>query len=184
MISYAVIDSSTVDFNDPEEDLKHLSLQASMIVYRDKKNPNYESNATKFITVCKTLGFEKVFIHSKIALASQLEADGVHLTSRQFGQIKKAKQRGLFVIISTHTKQEAMKAQELGANMVTFSPIFATPDKGEPLGVDALAEICSSIEIPVIALGGILGDQQIDACRNAGAKGFASIRYFSLKQGE
>jgi len=63
--------------------------------------------------------------------------------------------------------------------MISFSPIFKTPNKGEPKGLESLNEVVSSVFIPVIALGGILSEEQIVLCQGSGAKGFASIRYFS-----
>ena len=63
--------------------------------------------------------------------------------------------------------------------MVTYSPIFETPDKGEPVGLHMLSELTSAVDIPVIALGGIVTDEQVEACQMSGASGFASIRYFA-----
>jgi thiamine-phosphate pyrophosphorylase len=80
--------------------------------------------------------------------------------------------------VSTHTKQEAQRAEDLGADMVTFSPVFSTPNKGEPKGVEALKRLVSLLHIPVIALGGMVSEEQIKRCQESGAFGFASIRYF------
>ena len=38
MISYAITDPSTLDFNHLERDLQRFSQKAAMIVYRDKSN--------------------------------------------------------------------------------------------------------------------------------------------------
>jgi len=81
-------------------------------------------------------------------------------------------------VISCHTITEAKKAEELGADMITYSPMFASPNKGKPLGLAALKELKGIISLPIIALGGILTEVEIDACQRAGASGFASIRYF------
>ncbi len=181
MITYAITDPSTLDFNALECDLERFSQHASMIVYRDTKNPNYAEYARLFLASVKTYekGFKKVLLHSDYLLAKVLNADGIHLKSTQFSEIAKAKDLGLFVLVSTHTVEEALKAEALGADMITMSPIFHTPNKGLPMGVDVLKMIVSKVQIPVIALGGILTKDQITACENAGAKGFASIRYFA-----
>ena len=83
------------------------------------------------------------------------------------------------MVVSTHTLEEALKAGALGADMITFSPIFKTPNKGEPKGVAELKRVALSLHIPLIALGGILSEEQVALCQQHGAKGFASIRYFS-----
>jgi len=169
MIAYAITD--LVDF----------SIEADMIVYRDKSNIDYASNAKQFIEQANKLSFSKILLHTDYKLAYELEAGGIHLTSTQFKDIEKSKALGLFVVISTHTLDEAQKAESLGADMVTFSPIFATPNKGEPKGVEELREVVSSLFIPVIALGGIVRLEHIEMCKKNGAKGFASIRYFINK---
>jgi len=180
MISYAITDPTTLNLLNIKSDIKRFSdKKANMIVYRDKENEMCTYDAQKFIDEARKYDFEKVLLHTDIALAKKLEADGVHLTSKQFSQIEEAKNEGLFVVISTHSIEEAKKAEMLGADMITYSPIFETPDKGEPVGLHMLSELTSAVDIPVIALGGIVTDEQVEACQMSGASGFASIRYFA-----
>lgn len=178
MIAYAITDPMTLDFARLSSDLKRFSQKTDIIVYRDKTNDNYSSNAKKFIIEAKKYNFDKVLLHSDVDLACLFKADGVHLTSKQFNSLEKAKFFGLFTVISTHTLTEVKEAEKLGADMITFSPIFETPNKGEPKGLDVLKEIVSRTTIPIIALGGIVTNEQIEGCKKSGAKGFASIRYF------
>ena len=178
MISYAISDPATLSFETIDDDLERIARKADMILYRDKNNPSYNSFAKIFMERARGFPFEKIVLHGSVDLASKLAADGVHLTSGQSAEIAEAKKRGLFVVISTHTVAEAAEAEALGADMITFSPIFASPGKGHPLGTAALKELKGIISLPIIALGGILTQAEIDACRAAGASGFASIRYF------
>ena len=178
MIAYAITDPSTLNFNNLETDIEHFSKKADMIVYRDKATLNYASNAKLFIDETKKYIFSKVLLHTDHRLAYKLGADGVHLTSTQFDEIKSAKDLGLLVVISTHTLKEACDASRKGADMITLSPIFKSPNKREAKGLDFLLKVVNFIDTPIIALGGILRQEQIDDCRECGAKGFASIRYF------
>lgn len=147
-------------------------------LFRDKQTFDYRTLASIFVEVCRNYKIPKVLLHGDYPLAHELKADGVHLTSTQFEMIKEAKQLGLYVIISTHTHDEALKAQELGADAITYSPIFTSPNKGEPKGLEDLKEIVDKIEIPIFALGGITSQEQINAVEDSGVYGFASIRYF------
>ncbi|HFD13924.1 MAG TPA: thiamine phosphate synthase [Epsilonproteobacteria bacterium] len=176
MVAYAITDPSTLDFNTLEKDLVNFCSKASMIVYRDKNTLEYASNAKKFLKY--THSFEQVLLHGDYILAKKLGADGVHLKSTQFTDIQKAKDLELFVVISTHTLEEAKKAERLGADMLTYSPVFPTPNKSEAVGLSALKNVVESVAIPVLALGGMVTQVQIDACVAIGAEGFASIRYF------
>ena len=179
MIAYAISDPTTLNFNFLSADLERFSQKADMIVYRDKSTPNYQNNASLFLAEAKKQNFSKILLHSDYKLAHRLKADGVHLTSSQFSDIQKANALGLFVVISTHSLDEALEAQKLGVDLVTFSPVFATPNKGEPKGVEKLEKVLSKLSIGVVALGGIVSVEQIEACQNSGAFGFASIRYFA-----
>jgi len=179
MTVYAITDPSTLNFTTLEDDLSHFATQANMIVYRDKACKEYAQNAKIFLAHAK--GFDRVLLHTDYLLAFELQADGVHLTSKQLNAIPKAKDLGLFVIVSTHTRDEALKAEAMGADMITFSPVFDTPNKGKPVGIEVLSKIVSCVDIPVLALGGILTQEQIYSCVDVGAEGFGSIRIFSQK---
>ena len=148
------------------------------VLYRDKHNPHYAVQADHFLDVCKNFQGLKAFLHQDYQLASKLGATGVHLTSQQFDDIAHAKKLGLEVIISTHTHDEVYIAEAMGADYVTYSPIFSTPNKGVPKGVIDLAEINSLTDIAIFALGGITSDDEVSALKESGVFGFASIRYF------
>ncbi len=147
-------------------------------LYRDKTNPNYKLQALRFMEVCRQFEGIKSFIHMDVELAHKLHATGVHLTSAQFSEITHAKSLGLEVIISTHTHAEVLKAEMLGADAVTYSPIFTSPGKGEPKGIEDLKELLKKCNVKVFALGGIVEEWQVDTVKKAEAYGFASIRYF------
>ena len=152
--------------------------QPDFALYRDKNNLNYAAIAELFLNICSQFENTKAMLHSDVELAAKLGAYGVHLTSLQFNEIKKAKALGLFTVVSCHSENEMLEAQKRGADAVTYSPIFSTPGKGEPKGLEDLNERVAKISLPIIALGGITTDEQIKAVEKSGCYGFASIRYF------
>lgn len=82
--------------------------------------------------------------------------------------------------VSCHSLEGAHSAVSNGADYIFFGPIFATPSKagmGAPQGTTHLAEICHSVSIPVLAIGGITLENAA-ACIIAGAAGIAAIRLF------
>ncbi|MFA6195503.1 MAG: thiamine phosphate synthase [Sulfurimonas sp.] len=149
------------------------------VLYRDKTTPYYEVQAERFMEVCSKFEGIKSFIHRHVELAQKLGATGVHLTSTQFKEISHAKELGLEVIISTHTHEEVLKAESLGADAVTYSPIFASPEKGAPKGVEDLKELLQKCDIKVFALGGIVAPWHVEIIEETKVYGFASIRYFT-----
>jgi thiamine-phosphate pyrophosphorylase len=150
-----------------------------IICFRDKESSNFEELALVFVEVCKDYNIQKILINSDFKLAKKLGAHGVHLNSMQFENIKEAKQLNLFTIISCHNFTDIKKAQNSNANAITYSPIFETPNKGEPLGIDKFNHTLDLYEdIDIIALGGIIDDKQVEEIAKTKAYAFASIRYF------
>ncbi len=162
----------------PTQESGNKSDVINIACFRDKVSSNTEELATIFVDTCKKFNIQKILINTNIELALKLNANGVHLTSTQFNEIKKAKQKDLFTIISCHSLDDIYQAEQNGADMVTYSPIFNTPNKGEAKGCNELTKIIKKVDIPVIALGGIISLAQIKEIKQTGAIGFASIRYF------
>ncbi|MGG4401970.1 thiamine phosphate synthase [Paenibacillus amylolyticus] len=78
--------------------------------------------------------------------------------------------------VSVHSIDEAKIAEERGADYLFFGHVYSTNSKPdlEPRGLYALAEVCSAVSIPVMAIGGI-EPGNIHAIRSAGAQGVAVI---------
>lgn len=146
--------------------------------FRDKTTSIYPCLSEIVIQTVREHSDAKILLHGDYELAHRLGANGVHLASTQFESIQEAKELGLYVIISTHTHEEVEKAQKFGADAVTYSPIFFSPNKGNPKGLVDLKAIVDKIRIPIFALGGILSQEQINEVEATEAYGFASIRYF------
>ena len=176
MIVYAITDPQYLDFTNPFKYIDSLSV-ADFVLYRDKSTHNYSQNARKFLELSRDKTY-KIVLHQDYILAAELNVYGVHLTSTQFDAIKSAKELGLYTIISTHNFDELRIAQMEGADAVTFSPIFETPNKGAPKGIERLKEAVAHFDIDIIALGGIVSNEHKEAIERSGAYGFASIRYF------
>jgi len=150
--------------------------QPDFALYRDKDFEDYTIFAPHFVKLCKEHQV-KAIIHNHAPLAHQLDAFGVHYSGDKLCSIGVTSSQ-LFQILSAHSLQEIKSAAELGIDAVTFSPIFSTPNKGEPKGIEVLKEVIKNSPLPVIALGGIIDSSQIEAIKESAAWGFASIRYF------
>ncbi len=146
--------------------------------FRDKISLDILPYAKTFLTYAKRYKIKNILINTHINLAFELGFDGVHLNSRQFDQIQNAKEKKLLTIISTHRLDEVLNAQEKGADGVTLSPIFATPDKGKPQGITFLKQVLKKSSIDIFALGGVVSKEEIALLSHTKVYGFASIRYF------
>ncbi len=148
-------------------------------LYRDKTFERYADFAPIFVEVCREFGV-KAMLHNDAKLAVELGAYGVHYSSDRICSVGITTTK-LFQVLSTHKPEEIIFAKELGIDAVTYSPVFASPGKGKPVGLDSLKQISGTMPLPIIALGGILTQDQVKEVQSAGAWGFASIRYFLIK---
>ncbi len=102
---------------------------------------------------------------------------GVHLGQGDAG-IERAAEAGIPLGISVTKRREAAVAELAGATYLGAGPIWETPSKPDaapPIGLEGLRDICLSVSIPVVAIGGIDASNAAD-CIRAGAAGVAVIR--------
>ena len=120
----------------------------------------------------------RLLVNDRADIAVAAKADGVHLTASSLSTkiIRTSFPSDLVVGVSTHTIDAARTAAEQGADFAVFAPVFETPGKGEPQGLERLTNICSELRpFPVIALGGV-DETNYRVVIEAGASGFAAIR--------
>jgi thiamine-phosphate pyrophosphorylase len=111
----------------------------------------------------------KILINTRADIAKATGADGVHLpAAAPFETLP-----DLIVGRSCHSIEEVQTTQ---ADLVTFGPVFSSPNKGPAVGLLLLTQACRSSK-PVFALGGITWENAAD-CMKAGAIGIAGIRLF------
>lgn len=100
-----------------------------------------------------------LLINDRVDIAMAIGADGVHLGQNGLpvGTVRRLVGHAMLIGVSAHSLEEALKAEEAGADYILFSPIFPTTCKpgAAPKGVAALIKILREVKIPVIPLGGI-----------------------------
>lgn len=129
----------------------------------------------------------RIIVNDRLDLALAAGAAGVHLgrESVDARYLVKWCRRGnapteFLVGVSCHSLEEARGAESAGANYIFFGPVFRTPSKrafGEAQGIARLAEVCGTVRIPVIAIGGV-DEVNAQDCVRTGAGGIAAIRMF------
>jgi thiamine-phosphate pyrophosphorylase len=128
----------------------------------------------------------RVLVNDRLDVALAANAAGVHLGEKSLpledvGDWRRSAGRADFLIgVSCHSQESARAAERGGADYIFFGPVFATPSKaayGAPQGIDRLREVCASVEIPVLAIGGV-NLENARECLEAGSAGIAAIRLF------
>jgi len=120
----------------------------------------------------------RVLVNDRLDIALAAGVDGVHLPSNG---LPADRVRPLVDVlgVSTHTLQEAILAEEAGADFVVFGPIFDTPGK-TAVGLNPLREVVAAVRIPVLAIGGMTAKTAPEVLA-AGAAGIAGIRLFQME---
>jgi thiamine-phosphate pyrophosphorylase len=100
-----------------------------------------------------------LIINDSLDIALAMGADGVHLGQDDL-PLTAARRLApdLLIGISTHSLEEALKAEGEGADYVNIGPIFATSTKagvGRSLGPEAITSIGSQLSVPFTVMGGI-----------------------------
>lgn len=154
---------------------------------REKDLPAGELAALARSALLAAKSGQRILINDRLDVALATGAHGVHLgeSSLPVADVTRwlrssATSPDFLVGVSCHSLESALSAAHAGASYIFFGPVFATPSKaafGPPQGLALLAEVCRSVNIPVLAIGGITADNAA-ACLSAGAFGIAAIRLF------
>ena len=101
-----------------------------------------------------------IIINDRIDIAQAIDADGVHLgqDDMHLSIARKILGKNKIIGISAGNLEEALEAQENGADYLGIGAIFFTGTKKDidiPIGIEGLRDIYSRINIPAVAIGGI-----------------------------
>ena len=120
--------------------------------------------------ICTEFG-APLLINDRIDVALAADADGVHLPAHgvPVGEARRLLGPGKLVAASTHARGEGQ-----GADLIVFGPVFETPGKAPPRGIEELRAVARD-PVPVYALGGVDASNAW-RCLDVGARGVACIR--------
>jgi hydroxymethylpyrimidine kinase/phosphomethylpyrimidine kinase/thiamine-phosphate diphosphorylase len=127
--------------------------------------------------LCRSFGIAFI-VNDDVQLALALEADGVHL-GQDDGSVSVARELlgpGRIIGKSTHNLEEALQAEQDGADYIGFGAMYPTDSKNVThiAGTAGLAAIRDRVRLPIVAIGGITTSND---CRviDAGADAVAVI---------
>ena len=157
------------------------SLQggATFIQLREKQldRPAFLQEAKESKTLCRRYGVPFV-IDDDVDLALEVDADGVHVgqSDMEAGNVREKLGPDKIVGVSARTVEQALLAQQRGADYLGVGAVFPSPTKKNAvrITVEQLRDICGSVTIPAVAIGGISLDN-IRELRGGGMRGVAVI---------
>ena len=117
-------------------------------------------------------------INDNVEIAAAIGADGVHVgqSDMEAGDVRRRLGPDKIIGVSAQTAEQALRAQEHGADYLGVGAVFPTGSKADATEVsrETLEEICRAVDIPVIAIGGI-GRENVMELKGSGICGIAVI---------
>jgi len=120
-----------------------------------------------------------LIINDRLDVAIAAGAAGVHLGQEDL-PIEAARRLAppdMLIGVSTHSVDEARRAEGEGADYIGFGPMFATSTKADalpPRTLDELGRVRAAIDLPIVAIGGIT-EQRAQQILDRGADAVAMI---------
>ena len=181
MLLYAVTDQSWLQEGQTLlsvcEDV--LSSGATFLQIREKDLDanSFEEEAAKLKELCARYKVPYV-VNDSVEIALAIDADGVHVGQSDIKgrDIRSMIGSDKILGISAGTVQEAITAENAGADYIGVGAVFGTSTKknARNLTVEKLKEISSAVSIPVVAIGGINGKNLMELS-GSGVDGVAVV---------
>ncbi len=152
---------------------------ATCIQLREKKLDKNEflEEAIEISKLCKSFKVPLI-INDDVDIAIKSGADGVHVGQDDMtvSEVRSLVGENLIVGVSAHSVNEALEAVKGGADYLGAGAVFATSTKKDAnlLPREILKDICSAVEIPVVAIGGITRDN-LSELSGSGVSGVALV---------
>ena len=158
---------------------KALKGGATMIQIREKDldEKDFLSEAEELLALCRSYNVPFI-VNDNVELAVKIGADGVHVGQSDMNarDVRALIGNDKILGVSTQTVEQALFAQECGADYLGVGAVFPTgsKDDAEVLDRKTLMDICKAVSIPVVAIGGITKDN-VRELKGTGIAGISVI---------
>lgn len=119
-----------------------------------------------------------LIINDNVDIAVKVGADGAHI-GQDDEEIKSAREKlgaDKIIGLSAATVEEAVQAEQSGADYIGVGAVFNTLTKldANTVSFETLKEICNTVKIPVVAIGGISKNNALELA-GTGIKGISVV---------
>ena len=176
---YVIVDTAVLRGRSPGDAAREaIRGGARAIQLRDKEREKGEllPLALELKEICAQKGV-LFLINDHLDLALAADADGLHLgqTDLPLPTARRLLPVDRIIGVSTKTVEQALKAQQEGADYVAVGAMYPTPTKeSRVVGPQTLSQIREKVSLPLVAIGGINRDN-VGEVMAAGADAVAVI---------
>jgi len=180
MLLYAVTDRSWLGEQTLAMRVEETLIGGTTFVQLREKNLDYalfSEEAKEMKALCGKYHVPFV-INDNVEIAIESDADGVHIgqSDKKISDVRAALGEDKIIGVSAQTVEQAILAQQEGADYLGVGAVFSTSTKldADSVSFQTLKSICEAVNIPVIAIGGI-NENNILELSGTGIDGVAII---------
>lgn len=180
LLLYAVTDRSWVGKQTLYEQVEDaLKGGATIVQLREKTlaKEEFVREAIEIKELCHRYHVPLI-INDDVDVALQSGADGVHVgvEDTPVSEIRKKVPADFIIGATCKTVEQAKEAQRAGADYMGVGAVFVSPTKKNAIRItkEQLKEICSSVSIPAVAIGGITQENMMEI-KGGGMAGVAVV---------
>ena len=180
LVLYAVTDRSWLGdktlYSQVESALKG---GATFVQLREKEldDADFLEEAKEIQKLCREYKVPFV-INDNVEIAAEIGADGVHVgqSDMEAGDVRRKLGPDKIIGVSAQTVEQALRAQEHGADYLGVGAVYPTSTKENTSAVsmEEMKKICQTVSIPVVAIGGIKKDN-MNVLTGTGVDGIAVV---------
>lgn len=180
LLLYAVTDRAWVGRQTLMEQIEDaLKGGVTMVQLREKDldQETFLEEAIQAAALCHRYGVP-FLINDNVEIALKSGADGVHvgIEDQPVAEIRARVGKDFIIGATAKTVEQAQQAEAAGADYLGVGAVFPSPTKKTAIRItrEKLQEICASVSIPAVAIGGI-NLENAEEIRGGGMCGIAVV---------
>ena len=177
---YAITDRNCLKGRNVAEQVEQAILGGVTCIQLREKNLSTEKLAEKaeeVLKICRQYGVPLI-INDDYKAAVEIGADGVHvgIEDAPVAEIRRFAGADFIIGATAKTVEQARFAEISGADYIGVGAVFPSPTKKNAIRItpEKLREICASVSIPAVAIGGITAEN-VSGIKNCGQSGIAVV---------
>ncbi len=177
---YAITDRNCLKGRNIVEQVEQAILGGVTCIQLREKNLSTEKlaeEAEEVLKICRQYGVPLI-INDDYKAAVEIGADGVHvgIEDAPVAEIRRFAGEDFIIGATAKTVEQARFAEISGADYIGVGAVFPSPTKKNAIRItpEKLREICASVSIPAVAIGGITAEN-VSGIKNCGQSGIAVV---------
>ena len=180
LLLYAITDRRNLDkkmFFEKIEEALQGGVTILQLREKELDEDSFINEAIEVKNICRKHGVPLI-INDNVNVALKSGADGVHvgIEDMPIDEIRRTDPDSFIIGATCKTVEQAQSAERLGADYMGVGAVFPSPTKKNAVRItrEQLKEICASVSIPAVAIGGITLEN-VDELKGGGMSGIAVV---------